>query len=179
MARRHALYRESICDSPRCAPAPSFRPARLRRRSRNWSRCRRQMPHCHGSRTCTLPEPGTNIPRAALLAFGSDVAAAGLAVEAALYASRSDIARPGMQVDVARSGFFNLDISATGAAPHRARDLPRPHVARSSLQANLAVQIRELSRHRIRSVRPHCRACPRSSDRPSRCSCGQSFPRAR
>src|SRR5580765_4918449 len=46
-----------------------------------------------------------------------------------------------MQIDVARSGLFNLDIAATGTASHRARDLPRPHIARSSLNPDLALQV--------------------------------------
>ena len=59
-------------------------------------RIRRQL-HAYVART------GTNFPVSALLAFRGDVAAAGLAMERALYAAGSDAAGTGMKVDVART----------------------------------------------------------------------------
>ena len=87
---------------------------------------------------------GAHIPSAGLRAFGSDVSAAGLAVEAALHAACAEIPRSGMQIDVSRPGLFNLHIAAAGSAFHRARDIARPNVPGASLQADFAIQSAQL-----------------------------------
>src|SRR5436305_4372150 len=93
-----------------------------------------RQPNVHISRS------GAHIPRAGLRALGSDVSAAGLAMEATLDAACAEIPRAGMQIHISRSGLFNLHIAAAGSAFHRARDVVRPNVAGASLQADLAIQ---------------------------------------
>src|ERR1039457_2409965 len=63
-----------------------------------------------------------------------------------------------MQVDVARGGFIDLDVAASRATFHRARNLACPYIARSRLQTNLAGQFRELHVARP-GLRVHIAAC--------------------
>lgn len=85
-----------------------------------------------------------NLPGPALRAFGGDIPASGLAVEATLNPARCNVSRARVQVNIPRAGFFNLDVAAARPALYRARDLMGPHVARAGLQANLAAEIGKL-----------------------------------
>ena len=114
-----------------------------------------------GRRTFTLPEPELNLPRAALSSFGGNVAASGFAVECAVNAARSDIPGASVHVDVTRSGFFNFNVAASGAALHRTGNLASPHIARSGLQMNFAGQPGQVSHRPTRFARRRCRACLR------------------
>src|SRR5215472_17485566 len=75
-----------------------------------------------------VARPGARIPCSALLAFGSDFAAAGFSMEAALHAARVYVPRTRMQVNISWAGLFDFDITAASPAPHRSGNLPRPHV---------------------------------------------------
>src|SRR6266567_3221634 len=85
-----------------------------------------------------------NLPGSALRAFRRNIAAPGLTTEAALYSVSGNVSGAGMQVDVARGGFLDLNVAASRAALHGARNVARPYVARASLQLNLASEVREL-----------------------------------
>ena len=134
-----------------------------------------------GSRTCTLPEPVWIVPRRSG-SFGRDVAAAGLAAEAATALPRAVMfARAGVQINVARSGLFESRRRRCRCrlAP-RPQICARPHVARSGLQREPSpVMSVSFERRPSRSARRRCPACLRSSDRQNRCGCGLSSPAGR